>query len=541
MPTRSHFIPSCLLPLASCLFIKCAQMQIPTGGPKDVAPPRAIAYLPDSAATNFTSKTIRITFDEFVILKDVQGNLVISPPLEKQPEIKLVKNRILEIEFKEQLKANTTYSLNFGNAIADIHEGKIAEGFSYIFSTGNYIDTIALSGTVQDAFTQGQEKNAVVMLYSMNEDSLPYKRMPDYFAKTGSDGSYSIRHIKPGKYKVFALIDANRNFLFDTEEEKIGFSDTMVDLTRNRKLNMKVFSEEKRKQFVKKAVSVEPGIALVVFNCPLNQHTIRFIKEGPAVRDFNRNYGLDSTWIFHYDTEQDSIHLEFFSMQGMRRDTVQIRLPKGLKMQLRSKITFSGSGVTQDLDKGIKLEFNFPIHYLDIKGILYSGKNGVPIPLDSTWFSVPNGTRKLFLKRPVSDQWKEDQEYSVTILPGSFMGKAGLLSDTIKIKFKTPEQKYYGSLKLEVKPGKGNFIYQLLDEKGGIVVTSTMKGDQQFSYPLLSPGKYRVRLIEDSNGNGRWDTGNYLKKLQPEKVIYSPGYYNVRSDWDVEEVWKIAN
>ncbi|MFI5164899.1 MAG: Ig-like domain-containing domain, partial [Bacteroidia bacterium] len=186
----------------------CAQIVIPGGGPRDATPPRVVKYMPDSAATNFNTKTIAITFDEYIQLSDLQRELTISPPMNIQPDVKY-KGKTLLIELKDSLQKNTTYCLNFGSAIRDFTESNPKTNFQYIFSTGSFIDTLKLSGTVKNAFDLKSEKGILVMLYDTYNDSVPYKKLPSYFAKTGDDGSYTIRNIRPGNYKAFALKDAN--------------------------------------------------------------------------------------------------------------------------------------------------------------------------------------------------------------------------------------------------------------------------------------------------------------------------------------------
>src|ERR1051326_2289353 len=176
-------------------FNSCATIMAPNGGPKDTIPPNVVKYMPDSAATNFKSREINIAFNEYIQLKDINNQLIISPPLVEQPEIKLVKYRILNIQFKKPLKENTTYTLNFGNSIADYNEGNVLDGFQYIFSTGSFIDSLQVNGKVQYAYDHKVEKGILVMLYDVSQydasalDSLPYKVIPSYFTKTKPEGS----------------------------------------------------------------------------------------------------------------------------------------------------------------------------------------------------------------------------------------------------------------------------------------------------------------------------------------------------------------
>lgn len=215
----------------SLFIISCAQVVTPGGGKKDTVPPKVVSYSPDSAQLNFNSKTIEISFDEYIQLKDLNSQLIISPPLEKIPDIN-VKNRTLTIDMdKQELKPNTTYSINFGNSLQDINEGNPKDNFKYIFSTGSFIDSLVSTGRVRNAFDHKPEKGVLAMLYTDMSDSAVYKSQPDYFAKTGSDGDFRIDNVKEGEYKLVAVKDLNSNYKFDSETESIGFYDSLIKLT----------------------------------------------------------------------------------------------------------------------------------------------------------------------------------------------------------------------------------------------------------------------------------------------------------------------
>ena len=275
------------------VFFSCAQILNPGGGAKDTTAPRVVKYIPDSAAINFKGKEINIAFDEYIQLRDLNSQLIVSPPLETQPEVKLVKNKIINLEFKEPLKDNTTYTINFGNAIADITEGNVKENFQYVFSTGSFIDSLSLTGSVMYAQDLKTEKNVLVMLYSDFSDSVVFKRKPDYFGKTKADGSFQINNIRSGKYKVVALKDEDGNFVYTPAAEYFAFADSLVDLTKNKKVNLHLFKEEEQKLFLRK---MAPGYGSVtlIFSKGVNKIEIKgfnktntkdFIKEANIAQD----------------------------------------------------------------------------------------------------------------------------------------------------------------------------------------------------------------------------------------------------------------
>ena len=537
---RTHFFlllsyKSVLCTAFVLLLFSCAQMQIPGGGARDSTAPKAINYQPDSAAVNFKGNSFHVTFDENIKLKDVSSEFVISPPVQKIPEVKLTRNKTVELTFQEPLKTNTTYSVYFGNAILDVHEGNVAEGFSYVFSTGPVIDSLSLFGTVNEALSGAQLKNVTVMLYAEHYDSIPYKQIPDYFTRSKPDGSYRINNIRPGKYKAFAIQDANRNFLFDSEEEGIAFSDSLLDITKNTKFNFRLFKEERKKQFLKTAKLVEPGKILVVLNKPALDLKIVFGKAEGTAWDIGHNTKADSFFVFFDKHTGDSLVLKLSSLESVWKEDVAIRTTAPGKRTLNARVIYSNAG-TQDPDKPVRILY--PIDTFNFSGPLndknaFGNLNGTELKFDIKKMEMevkPAG--KLGL-------WEEGKSYLFKLYPGAFTGFGNLKSDSIEIKFKTNEAKFYGNLELKVQVKNGSYIIQLMDDKGKIIHHVSAIGGMTISLPMLSPGNYRARIIFDGNKNGKWDTGNYLKGIQPEKVLYSTGKFNVRSDWDVQEVWKI--
>ncbi|MFO8234412.1 MAG: Ig-like domain-containing protein [Bacteroidales bacterium] len=217
--------------LFSGLFSNCAKEVSPTGGPEDTIPPSTIREEPPNYSTNFDSREITIHFNEFIQLQNVRSQFLSSPPFRDDPEIK-EKGKRIEIELKDTLRDSTTYTLNFGNSIVDFHEGNPLKNFRYVFSTGDELDSLELYGKVVDAYTREPRENALVMLYSRKEDSIPLLELPEYVSRTDEDGEYHIGNIRLDTFKIFALDDENNNYLYDTPEEDIGFSDSFIIFER---------------------------------------------------------------------------------------------------------------------------------------------------------------------------------------------------------------------------------------------------------------------------------------------------------------------
>lgn len=562
-----------ILFLFSILLTSCAQVVAPGGGKRDEKPPRVVKYQPDSAKLNFNSKIIELTFDEYIELKDINNQLIISPPLESTPEIK-VKNKTLTIDLgKEHLKPNTTYSINFGNALQDINESNKKENFSYIFSTGSFIDSLKVKGKVQNAFTHKAEKGMFAMLYSDLSDSAIYKSQPDYFSKTNENGTFLITNIRQGKYKLVVINDLNSNYKYDGDAESIGFTDSIIDPSEKHNILIDVFQEYPKKIFLKKYSHPSYGKFVLVFNEGTDSLRITNLsnkdKGVQEFTDFSKNKDTLTYWIKNY--QKDSIKLQV-SNGNTVIDTVEfqmIKLADAVKLK-RNAFKFeliSSPADNQDFDinSAIKLVFSTPVisaidSDLHVKedSVLYKerlrfgfnppSQQIILIKQDSGRTSKKENAGSLTL--PVTPILKENTRYHIFIPSKTFTDFFGFSNDSIFIHLKTRELKYYGSLKLKMEiPGtdtlKTNsgqskkYIVQLLNEKESIVRENIISNSETINYEYLPPDKYKLKIILDENGNGKWDTGNYLKNIQPEHVVFNKEDINIRSNWDAEVEWKL--
>jgi len=522
----------------------CAQIVTPSGGPKDTAPPRVVKYIPDSGAVNVKSQTFTFVFDEYIQLKDLHSQLLISPPVEKLPEIKL-KGKTLSLKFSDTLKKNTTYAMNFGNAIADITEGNALDNFQYVFSTGNFLDSLSLSGTVQHAFDQKTEGGILVMLYDNLKDSVPYKQLPVYFTKTKSNGTYQINNIRPGTYKAFALKEKNGNYLYDAPDENIAFCDTILRIYKNSKLDFFLFKEEAIELILKKFYVADAGRINFVFSRAIDN--ISVMPVSPTAKQkvfFKEMYPAKDTVSYWYKHEKndDTIRLQL-SVNESIFDTIEfcggcvIKKTRGREAgenKLAVKLNTSKDNLF-DYNQGIQLIFNHPIKNANTNGIVLQL---VQKKVNFTEAYFTDSIRRSFVcKYPLV----QNSSYKLFIPPATFTDIFGLTNDTIQIDFKTQEENYYGMFKLNLnfKLQKEMMILQLLDEKDNVLQTELTGAIKTKEYSLLHPGKYKLKIIYDRNGNEKWTTGNYLKKIQPEKVFYYPGIITIRSNWDMELDWKV--
>lgn len=546
------------------LISSCAQIGSPTGGAYDRTAPRVVRYRPDSAKLNFNSKTIEITFDEYIQLSELTNQLLISPPLEFAPDISVKKKTlVIELDKKEVLKPNTTYSISFGNAVQDIREATPFENFRYIFSTGNFIDSLTLSGSVQNAFDHKTEKNILVMLYSDKSDSAIYKSLPDYFAKTNDAGAFTINNIRKGTYRMVALKDENSNYKYN-DDERFGFVTDLVDANTKENVFIYVYTEKPKKIYVKKYTQPQYGKFVLAFNkgtdslriSKLNAEALKDVKE---LTEYSKAKDTITYWIDPVD--KDSLILQVNNGSTII-DTLRFKLIKkenALKSSSRVpfKLSLLNAGAeTVELNKDIQLIFSHPIEKISPNATVLLKEDTLnykryaleysPSSSSSAAIKISTNQKPDAKNQPAAGSsrnflLKDNTTYNLTIPAGTFTDFYGLSNDSIKMKFRTKEEKFYGSVKLDLKfeTLHGSYILQLLDDKENIIRQSIVSKPEIILYDYLYPASYKLKLIFDGNSNGKWDEGNYLKKLQPEKVIYNTEPVSIRSNWDLELEWKV--
>jgi len=515
-----------------CFLCACANQVAPTGGDKDIIPPKPVKIIPENFSTNFHRKEIAIFFDEFIQLKDVTSQLIVCPPL-KYPVKTKVKGKQLQIEISDTLQPNTTYTFNFGGSIVDLREGNAIENFQYVFSTGDVIDSLIVEGKVENAFDKKTEKGILVMLYRGNVDSLSLTTLPDYFARTNDSGLFQVRNVSPLNFKIFSLKDANSNYLYDSKDETIAFSDSLVEAGA-KNMNLSMFKETPKQQLLK-SFSDEPGKAVLVYSQAL-QEPIRFLSDTSSLRLYSTTYSKNNDTITFWLRNQTADSLNLL----IGKDTISVRLRKA---EAKGKFKYTPVLSTQyppnsetaiDLNQFIDLTFNHPIEIFALENISITEDT---IPIKPKIHFIDSLKRVLHIEH----SWKEKIKYNIFLPPGSLTDIFGTKNDTLKYFFKTKSIIDYGTVLLHLQISEaGTCIVQLVDEKDNVIRQTQFAADTTISYEYLDPKTYRLKIIFDTNKNGKWDTGNYSSHQQPELVTYYPEPVTVRANWDVDLKWIIA-
>lgn len=598
-----------LLATALVWVAACANPVAPTGGPKDITPPSVMKSVPANQGVNFNGDRIILTFSEFVSLKDINNQLVVSPPLSKPPEFSM-HGKNLSVKFKEPLRENSTYSLFFGDAIVDLTESNPLAGFSFSFSTGPVLDSLSLKGKLFNALNLKPVTNAYVMLYDSVYDSVPYKQRPYYLAKTNASGEFVLNNLRNLEYLMFALTDINGNYLFDLPTEEIAFADSLVrpvyfgydkkqltvpslpgadslirkkdslpaeEILKNSASQLKsgadslqsevaedsipkagvsmqatavpsytmhLFREADTTQRLLKGAVLRENVIGISFRHPVKTFAFTPIKpayqENWSVIHFNKSRDTLTVWI--PEPLSDSLMVEVSDNETVL-DTLDLALKpaapvasKGRqtvdkKKILSVKTNLKGSKIRPD--NLLKLTFADPVTSFNSSGLRLFADTNLLSPKTEFLDSL-----KLILG--IQYKWKEGENYRLEIPDSTFISLFGHPNDSISHKFSPMTETETGSLKMAFTISEpGSYIIQLLDDKETVLEEQTITKDTDLIYNYLSARKYRIKAIWDKNSNGKWDTGNYLRKQQPEDVFYFPKDIELRTNWTIEEEWSI--
>jgi uncharacterized protein (DUF2141 family) len=540
------------------LIQSCASVGALKGSPKDITPPKLIEKKSTpNYQTFFKKQPILLTFDEWVKLEDAFTQIVVSPPLNERPEV-VLDRKTLRFQFakEEILRENATYTVNFGNAVKDLTESNPASNLRFVFSTGAVIDSLQIIGKVVDAVTGLPTEGVLLMLYDNLSDTVVKKIRPFYFSKTDKEGIAKIENVRAGTFKVFALKDNDLNYTFNQETEKIGFplenltlsatnaaplkmdtamlkNDTLRRLAdslaaANSGLKIRLFDPIKLLKITNKEVD-KYGIAKIIFNQEVKNPQVTFddIKQN-AFTEISKdtlliwyNQGDETAWNIYLKGEE-------------RNDTVRVR-PRG-KVDFMKKAKLSATNdikiQTKNPTKPLFINFNYPIQTIDTQRfqLLDSAKKETPLSI----FTDSTSKRKLYLKA----NFEEGKIYNLTILPSALSDIYGLKNvDTLVSKISVQSAKELGNviMKLSSLDSTKSYVCQLLTGSGLVENEFFIDNKKSFdkTIEMLQPDQYSLKIIEDSNKNRKWDTGDYDKKLQPER-IFTKQLEALRANWDVE-------
>ena len=549
------------------LLAGCAKMVLPVGGPKDTTPPKVVKEVPANHSTQFNSKSIKITFNEFVELNNPSKTVIVSPPLNKNPELEIVGKSVV-IKLSDTLRSNTTYSIVLAETIKDYHEGNPLSIYTYDFSTGTHIDSFTISGKINDAVSLDAAKDVYVFLYEQDIDSLPFSVRPTYLTKTKNNGEFVFTSIRPGRYKIFALNDINSNLIFDLPNEGIAFSDTLIEAVVQTKdtsstttdqpkitargasskadymIQLSLFTQRDTNQVLSKYINNTENIYIFPYKTDFSSFSARFLG-GQELQYFQKISETHDTVSWYLKEPIIDTALYEFTVDGSHIDTVKLSpfkkskqssAGRGRKDQAKPKLNVNVTN-KENIYQPLTLQFSYPVKSctfdLMICKLLQSGNDTIV-----KTYTLPD---TFVLSFPIDYPFGEKLPYSIFIRDSVFWGYNGLTNDTIKQRFTTKTEKDYGNLQINysISDPSCQYLVYLLNGKGGVIQHDIISSNQTVHYRHLEPGNYKIKVVKDRNNNGRWDTGSYREKSQPEEIFFFDKPISIRGYWDIEDDFEL--
>lgn len=511
------------------LLVQCAKRGNPTGGPVDEEPPIILRAYPDNYSVNFNAQEIEITFDEYVKLQDLQKQLVVSPPLKNRPIVtpQGSASKKITITITDTLAPNTTYTLNFGQSIVDNNESNPYPFFRYVFSTGTYIDSLQLKGKITDAFNYKADDFVNVLLYKMDEeytDSLVFKGPPLYVLNTlDSLKTFTMENLAAGEYRLVGIKENNSDLKFNPRTDKIGYVTKAVKVPSDEVYELKMYQPELDAS-VKKITHEGKTKLYVAYTGKLD--SLNVVSQEKDLFTKTRITKLEKTdtlqfW-FQPVIEKDSIFLDlnYKDFEDFKKVTIKERFSDSLIVTKQRDLSLSGPLV---------LTASTPIDAFDLSKFKVMDKDSVAIEFDARLDALKNELTIDFEKDEV-------QRYNIEVLPGAIIDFYGETTDTLAFNGTTRSTADYGNMEITLSSGtQWPAIVQIVKEDLTVINEQIAVDNGVYAFENLSPGSYLIRVIYDTNANGRYDTGNFLKGLQPETVVYLPELITLQANWDVRE------
>lgn len=536
----------------------------PSGGPKDTIPPVIVKLYPYPGTKNIpVHKTqLEFTFDEYVVVKD-QQSIFLSPPMEKPPKYKM-KGKTMVVYFESDLDSNRTYTLDLTNAVADNNEGNMFPGYNLAFSTGSDVDSMYITGIVQDCNTLMPVKGATVMLYKDQADSAVFLQRPVAAGKTDDWGYFCIRNIQDTVYRLYAITDINYDNKYDATSEQVAFSDSLVRpvnrirdsvpelykylmtdtlacMARKTEYTLSLFKETPSTQMIDNFERVGERTAYITFMAPYAEIDSIWIKGVPhekLITQFNIKRDSLEIWVNDPAPQPDTLYL---NVDYMKTDTLgnlvpfveEIKLVKPKELTVRKSArkdikkedttaVFSVDAKPENVEQnGYIVEFKYPLVESAFDSVTFRYLN--PRQQETKGkFTVTQDSLNLrkYVIRPI-DKFLPGYEYFLKIPDHKFKDINGFYNDSLEVKVMLPNDETLSTLSVNMMNVRNKYIVDLLDEKRSDVLRKyIIENDQTLVFPYLKAGKYSIRLTEDVNRNGIVDTGNLLEHKQPEKVLF---------------------
>ena len=527
--------------ILNLILFSCARVGSPVGGDKDTIAPQVVGSNIDTSRVNVPRNIgeLRIDFDEYITLKEINKNLIISPPIKKMKKIlpSGMANKYLLIKWDDTLQANTTYSFNFGNAIVDNNEGNALKYYNFAFSTGDKIDDLYISGEVKSLIankeTKTEEKNLVVGLYQV-KDTMNYRQKPYYITKADPDGYFELNYLSPGKYRILAFEDTNANSVFDAGKENVGFLKDEIVLDQSISgLKINLYPSKKTLKYVE--MKENPGGILMTFEG--NPEMVKVLSLTEKLQDYKVTHTAKSDSVnIWFDAKKQNIgiaqseNLKFSYDNGAKKDTVSIFY----RYNTKNEMTVSNSkGSLLPPNQDFAITSNYFIDKIQ----------------PEKWTLVSDSIKQDFTAKisesnpyeiQVKSAFKEGKKYSLTVPKETVSSFYESITKSYRFDFEGDKTENYGSLTITIEnPPTHIFWLQMLNESGDVIYSKYGK-ESQITFNSLKPGKYQLRILVDNNENGIWDTADFANGEFAEDVYILDKKIDIRPLWEIRETWNLA-
>lgn len=516
-----------LMIFSSALYSGCANVGFIEGGPRDTTAPKVVTAVPANEKIHFTASGFTLFFDEYLQQGNLSNDIRVSPPLKGKVKAS-IRGRIVDVEWEDTLYEQTTYLFQFGDGLKDLNEGNVQRNYIYVFSTGDYIDSLTISGKIENAISGDKPKNWIVGLYPWGGalgDSALITQKPYYYAMSQDNGSFVLRYLKAGKYRLLAFNDDNGNFKYDPDIEDVGFLSFPVDPSSDEDMFLlRAYEPKPQLRKMDQRFAHKQGIRFV-FNASVD--TLRYRIMYPEGRFDQTVYSSnrDSVYIW-FQEPLDSVSL--ILNVGEKLDTVKLKPRPNIKFTPRL-VTQVGNAWHPGND--FRLKCNIPIEKIEHSKIL--------IKAEDTIFSIVDSSEiKHFVLADFHFTRPKPGKYVFQILPHAikYIDESSN-TDTLDVPFEILPTDEYGKLSLRIEPPSNDSLIFRLFAEGKEMLSQIITDTTEITVPHALPGKYTMEAIVDKNGNGRWDPGDVLKNRQPEHIIVNPQDIQIKANWEIDYTW----
>lgn len=505
----------------------CANVRSPQGGSKDTTPPVVVSTYPEPMALHFSSHSITLIFDEYVKLNSIFSEMIVSPPLSKPPKIKVHKKAVI-LELQEELRPNTTYQFNFGDGIMDVNESNKVKDLTYVFSTGDMIDSLSISGVVWDALNDKPSSGMKVVMYENDTSIFSKNAIPLYFSRVKGDGSFAINYLKSGNYYLYALDDQNGNYRHD-EGEAIGVLDRSVDIGKDSSLQLFTSVPYPERLFIQEYAVDSVGTLKFALQAHYKNVTVQPMNQELSAQ-FNRSN--DSVYVHLQGFPTNTRELLVIQIDNNFVDTVAIPyFTEALKKPFALQ---TSKGNKRKVGDSITLRSKSQLHLKNRDRISLT-HDSVPVDFELTYDS-------LHMNFQLKTTFKEGQHYQLRVFPGAFENEIGVTHDSLDYSFDIFQQDELSTLvmNLQLPDSLKNGLLQLLDKQNNIIFQQSGIASGSYSVKALLPGEYILRLLDDSNKNSIFDPIHFFPYSPPERMYLYPGAITLRSNWDLKIDWNVS-